>query len=133
MASVWIVIALVLFMVVVAQFIAAAGDQSKVNLGVLTASDHAAFIGVITNLMFGLVSGFAARRPLWPTAEQLVFWAMNGGLAVFVVGLVLNTAEIKRVGAPVMGVAILLGLAVLAARLWRLEPDEAATTATAAA
>jgi hypothetical protein len=52
---------------------------------------------------------------------------------VFVVGLVANSAEIKRIGAPIMGLAILLGLAVLAARLWRLEPDEATTPAVATA
>ena len=48
---------------------------------------------------------------------------------MFVVGLVLDAAAIKRIGAPIMGVAILLGLAVLAARLWRLEPSEATSPA----
>ena len=127
-ASVWIVVALSMFMYVVVQFVQAGGDQSKVNLGALIASDHAAFIGVITNLMFGLVARFAAARAtLWAWADQLVFWVMNGGLAVFVVGLVLNSAEIKRVGAPAMGVAILLGLAVLAARLWSTRPETVPT------
>ncbi len=75
----------------------------------------------------------SARRQRWAAAEQVVFWAMNGGLAVFVVGLVANSVELKRIGAPIMGLAILLGLAVLAARLWRLEPDEATTPAVATA
>jgi hypothetical protein len=134
-ASLWIVVALILYMYIVTQFIQAQGDITKVNLGALVASDHAAFIGVITNLMFALVARFAAARAaLWAWADQVVFWAMNGGLAVFVIGLVLNLAEVKRIGAPVMGVAILLGLAVLAARLWGTRPADAeASEAVAAA
>ena len=42
---------------------------------------------------------------------------MNLGLLVFVVGLILDTAEVKRIGAPVMGVALLVALALLAARI----------------
>lgn len=124
-ASLWIVVALILYMYIVAQFIQAQGDVTKVNLGALIASDHAAFIGVITNLMFALVARFAAARAaLWAWADQIVFWAMNGGLVVFVIGLVANIAELKRIGAPVMGIAILLGLAVLAARLWGTQPAD---------
>ena len=70
--------------------------------------------------LFDLVEDTTGAEP----GEQSV-----GGLAVFVVGLVLDAAAIKRIGAPIMGVAILLGLAVLAARLWRLEPSEATSPA----
>jgi hypothetical protein len=125
-ASIWIIVALVLYMYIVFQFIQAQGDVTKVNIGALTASDHAAFIGVITNLMFALVARLAsARAALWSWADQLVFWVMNIGLAVFVVGLVVDSAEIKRIGAPAMGVAVLVGLAVLAARLWGTRPEDA--------
>jgi hypothetical protein len=132
-ASLWIVVALALYMYIVVQFIQAQGDVTKVNLGALIASDHAAFIGVVTNLMFGLVTRFTtARASLWSWADQLVFWVMNAGLLVFVIGLVLNSAEIKRIGAPVMGIAILLGLAVLAARLWGTQPADAPNAEAAA-
>jgi hypothetical protein len=39
------------------------------------------------------------------------------------VGLIVDTAEIKRIGAPVMGVTLLLALGLLAARLWSAQPD----------
>jgi predicted membrane protein len=58
---------------------------------------------------------------------QLIFWGVNGGLIVFVIGLIVNTAEIKRIGAPVMGVTLLIALAVLAysALTENLESSEA--------
>jgi hypothetical protein len=125
-ASVWIVVALILYMVVIGQFIVAEGDVNKVNIGILTATDHSVFIGTITNLMLGFTFALAARgRVRWASADQVVFWAMNGGLIVFVIGLMANSAELKRIGAPVMGLAILIGLAVAAARLWRLDTADA--------
>ena len=35
---------------------------------------------------------------------------------MFVVGLIVDTSEIKRIGAPVMGVTLLVALAILARR-----------------
>ena len=125
-ASVWIVVALILYMVVIGQFIVAEGDIAKINVGILTATDHSVFIGTITNLMLGFTFALAARGSVrWASADQVVFWAMNGGLVVFVIGLIANSAELKRIGAPVMGLAILIGLAVAAARLWRLDAADA--------
>lgn len=86
--------------------------------GVLVASDHAAFIGVVTNLV--LASGIALsadRRSVWPWAEQVAFWGTNAGLLVFLVGLASSTTILKQVGAPVMGVSLLVALAMLAMRL----------------
>jgi Zn-dependent membrane protease YugP len=42
---------------------------------------------------------------------------MNLGLATFIVGLLADTAAIKRVGTPVMGASILLGLLTAAMRM----------------
>ena len=39
-----------------------------------------------------------------------MFWGVNLGLLVFVIGLILDSAEIKRIGAPVMGIALLFSL-----------------------
>ena len=44
----------------------------------------------------------------------VIFWGVNLGLIVFVVGLILDTAEIKRIGAPVMGITLLIALGLLA-------------------
>ena len=133
-ASVWIVVALILYMVVIGQFIVAEGDIAKINVGILTATDHSVFIGTITNLMLGFTFALAARGSVrWASADQVVFWAMNGGLVVFVIGLIANSAELKRIGAPVMGLAILIGLAVAAARLWRLDAADAEASPSPAA
>ncbi len=122
-ASIWAVAALILFMYIVFTFITAADPENALPFNVLFASDHAVYIGVITNIVLGLLSVLflRGRAPGW--VAQVIFWGVNLGLAVFVVGLIVDTAEIKRIGAPVMGVTLLLALALLAARTWGTTPD----------
>jgi hypothetical protein len=118
-ASIWVVGALILFMYLVFSFITAVNpdDPDAFPLNVLIASDHSVYIGVITNIMLGLLSVLvldeAARRS-W--MGHVIFWGVNLGLLVFVAGLIIDTAEIKRIGAPVMGVTLLVALAILAMR-----------------
>lgn len=118
-ASIWVVGALILFMYLVFSFITAANpdDPDALPLNVLFASDHAVYIGVITNIMLGLLSVLVldeAARRTW--IGHVIFWGVNLGLLVFVVGLIVDTAQIKQVGAPVMGVTLLVALAILARR-----------------
>ncbi|HLA15312.1 MAG TPA: hypothetical protein VJZ72_00300 [Candidatus Limnocylindrales bacterium] len=119
-ASVFVLIAMAIFLYVVYKFIsdpAVAADPTSIG-GVLVASDHSAFIGVITNLVFGLLLTLTADRgDRWPWATQIGFWGTNLGLAVFLVGLVAESSMLKMIGAPVMGVSLLVGLAALAMRL----------------
>ena len=118
-ASIWVVGALILFMYLVFSFITAAdpSDPAAFPVNVLLASDHAVYIGVITNIVLSLLAVLvldeSARRS-W--IGHLMFWGVNLGLLVFVVGLILNTPEIKRIGAPVMGLTLYVSLAILA---WR--------------
>ena len=119
-AAIWVIVGLLLFMYLIVLFIGAKGDVAAIPQGALIASDHSVFIGVMTNLLIGLVATFSADqagRFRW--AEPLMFWGLNVGLAVFVVGLIAESSPIKRVGSPLMGLAILLALAVLADRTWR--------------
>ena len=68
--------------------------------------------------MFGqLVLLGLDRSERWTWADPVVFWGVNLGLVVFLVGLITEQAVIKQIGSPVMGVAILLGLLVFAMRL----------------
>jgi hypothetical protein len=91
-------------------------DQTPVRL--LLALDHATFVGILTNAIFGILFVAAAsRREVWAWADQIVFWAINLGVAGFVIGLLADTAEIKRIATPIMGAGILLGLLVVAMRL----------------
>ena len=118
-ATIWVVGALILFMYLVFTFISAANpnDQAALPLNVLIASDHSVYIGVITNITLSLISvlvlNVAARRS-W--ISHVIFWGVNLGLVVFVIGLIVDTAEIKRIGAPIMGVTLYIALAILA---WR--------------
>jgi hypothetical protein len=131
-ASIWAVAALLLFMYLVFSFISAANpdDPAAFPINVLLASDHAVYIGVITNIVLGLLSllFLRGRAPGW--VSQVIFWGVNLGLLVFAIGLILDTAEIKRIGAPVMGVTLLLALGLLAMRAWGAGPDADTLDAT---
>jgi hypothetical protein len=112
-------------MYVIAQFVS--NPEGELPFHIIVASDHAVFIGVMTNLVFALMAVFArsaADRTPW--VDHLVFLGVNLGLVVFAVGLIAESTEIKRIGSPVMGAAILLGLAVLAMRLWAAREAEPA-------
>ena len=123
-ASLWTVLALVLFMYLVSQVIANPDDPNALPLNILLASDHAVYIGVLTNIVIGLLSLLVmGRGAVSSWAPHLVFWGVNLGLAVFMVGLIVDTAEVKRIGAPLMGVALLVALGLLAPRLLGSEPD----------
>jgi hypothetical protein len=80
------------------------------------ALDHLMFIGVMTNSLLGLLALVAGGRR-WASADRWVLLGMNAGLITFVIGLLYESAAIKRIGTPVMGTAILVGLVCAAARL----------------
>ncbi|MBI2873357.1 MAG: hypothetical protein HYY00_09255 [Chloroflexi bacterium] len=82
------------------------------------AMDHAMFIGVLSNVLFGLVyEATGARRSFWPWADHVLFWGMNVGVVGFVVGLIMQEAIIKQIFTPIMGTSILLGMATYTVRL----------------
>jgi hypothetical protein len=132
-SSIWVVFALVLFMYIVFQFVsssAATADPNApppVDLNVLIASDHSAYIGIITNIVLGLLTVLLLRSRSQSWLGHVVFWGVNLGLAVFVIGLIVDTAEIKRVGAPIMGTTLLIALAILAYTALREQLDVSET------
>jgi hypothetical protein len=119
-SALFVPVAMAIFLYVVFKFIGdpkLATDPTPIA-GILTASDHAAFIGVITNLVLGLLNTLSAdQRDRWPWADHIAFWGTNLGLSIFLVGLVAGSSPVKEVGAPLMGVCLLVGLATLAMRL----------------
>ncbi|TMG37662.1 MAG: hypothetical protein E6H94_07060 [Chloroflexi bacterium] len=98
----WLVVALVLFI----------------------ALDHTMFIGVMTNVLFGTVLALGAPRT-WPWADHVIFWGLNAGAASFVVVLLTvgSSAGAGPFGhpvaftAPIMGLAVLLGIVTFSIRL----------------
>jgi hypothetical protein len=76
-AAIWVLVALLLFMYLVAMFIAAP-DPEALPINVLVGSDHATYIGVVTNLVIAmllLLEGSewrAGRRPIsWPSGRSM--------------------------------------------------------------
>lgn len=89
-------------------------------IGVLLAFDHTMFIGVMTNVLFA-VTARVGRGGYSP----VVMWAVNGGLVLFLAGLVLDVAILKQVGAPVMGLGLLYGIWLYLRSLQVSEPAAA--------
>jgi hypothetical protein len=71
-------------------------------VGALLAFDHA-----MTNALFAAIAATTDAGQ-----NRLVLWAVNGGLAVFLIGLIADTAVLKQIGAPIMGLALLYGIYV---------------------
>lgn len=92
------------------------GEVDSAPGHLILAVDHMMFIGVMTNSVFALVND-ASRHRRWLHLDNWVFWAMNSGLVVFTLGLLADATVLKRIGAPIMGTAILIGIVTMAARL----------------
>lgn len=103
------------------------GEVDEAPPHLLLSLDHMMFIGVMTNSLFGLVDG-AAKYKRWQRIDNVVFWAMNSGLAIFAFGLLIDVTALKRTGAPIMGTAILIGIATMSARLIGRAPRNTPTT-----
>jgi hypothetical protein len=117
-SAIFVVVAMIIYMYLVVSFLGDPTADFESFIPILVASDHATFVGVLTNLVFALALTLAAdRRSVWPWADQVVYLLMNVGLIVFAIGLAGQIAEAKRIGAPIMGIGILLGLAVITMRL----------------
>jgi hypothetical protein len=126
-SSLWVVAAMAMFMYVVFAVISSGVDPTSPEGpgNVLLASDHAAYIGIVTNIVLGLLITIVLRaevRRSW--VGQLIFWGVNVGLLIFVIGLTVDTVALKQIGAPLMGIALLASLGILAWTAFR-EPLDA--------
>ncbi|HVE71485.1 MAG TPA: hypothetical protein VNI54_08975, partial [Thermoanaerobaculia bacterium] len=134
----FLVLAVILQAILVQQFIAAQGDFSLVSIGLLHALDHAFFVGVMTNALFGAIlvvtSGDRGTTTLsklpvlpraWPWADDVIFWGLNVGTAAFIaVLIIIGSGEGKPAFthpvafvAPIMGLAALLGIVTYLVRM----------------
>ena len=114
----WAVVNLLLTVWFVVLFIGAKGDFSKVNFGILVGADHSIFLGVMTNMAFGLMLDFARDRPkALPWAEQVIFWMLNIALAGFVLSLISQAQWAEKFFTPFQGLALLIGIVAFSLRL----------------
>jgi hypothetical protein len=123
LAVVFLLVGIGLLVYVVQLFVSGELDPETGEgpIGVLLAFDHSMFIGVMTNALFGVIAKTAGKR-----SDPLVIWAINGGLALFLVGLVADVAILKQIGAPVMGLALLYGIYVYLRALGSTRAPQAA-------
>jgi len=125
-SAIFIVIDIVLVIVTIAIFISVEGDIDRFPVGVIIATDHATFIGVMTNALFALLLTATQRdsgsRPL----AQVTFWGLNIGLVGFIVGLLAEIQVLKQIFTPIMGISILVAIAVFVVELWRARSEPAA-------
>ena len=116
LATGYLLLGVVLFGLLVQQFIAAQGDPSKVSIGLLHSVDHVYFVGLMTNIIFGAILVVSADRPrVWPWADNVIFWGLNLGIASFVAVLLTQGsgegakpfASYVAYTAPIMGLSAL--------------------------
>lgn len=93
-------------------------DFTLIPVWLVFAFDHAMFIGVMSNGLFGLVQqATLERRTLAPWTDHVLFWGMNFGMVGFVLSLLANQRDLERFFTPIMGGSILLAIAVYSLRL----------------
>jgi hypothetical protein len=93
-------------------------DFTLIPVWLVFAFDHAMFIGVISNSLFGLIqTATADQRRLWPWADHLLFWGMNFGMVGFVLSLLANQRDLERFFTPIMGGSILVAILAYSLRL----------------
>jgi hypothetical protein len=110
----WLALNIVFFIYLIARF---QGDFDEVRPGLILALDHMMFVGVMTNSLFAQVR--AAASEVKPAAVRVMFYAVNIGLAGFVLGLLADTAILKQIFTPIMGLGILHGIALFTIALRR--------------
>jgi hypothetical protein len=118
-SSLFLVVGVALLVYVVQLFISGELDPETGTgpIRTLTAFDHAMFIGVMTNALFALVARSTTRPP-----HGALIWLVNGGVAVFLIGLLADNDVLIQIGAPVMGLALIYGVYVF---LTSMRPSEA--------
>jgi hypothetical protein len=131
-AAAWAIVNLVLTIIFVVALIGAQGDFNKVNTGVLTAADHAIFLGVMTNMFFGLMHDLTPdQRHVMAYTENIIFWVMNVALAGFVITLIVQQQWGEKFFTPFQGAAILVGIVAFSIRLSRPQTPATVTSSMA--
>jgi hypothetical protein len=111
-AIVFLVVYLVLGTAIIVQVISGAMDFDALTdsqFGLALTFDHIMFIGVMTNVIFGVLAA-GARGNRLSLADRFVLWGVNIGIVGFGVGLITVTAAVKRTFTPLLGAALLFGI-----------------------
>lgn len=112
-AAIGLIVAVAFTAVVVNKFIALGDDVSDEAfedlLPYLLALDHTTFVLVVTNAIFGLLAVISVVTQL---SNRIIYYGLNVGAIGFIIGLVSESAPLKRIFTPILGVALLFGIYV---------------------
>lgn len=111
--SLFLVVYVVLGTVLIVQVVGGSIDfdaLTKSQEGLLLAFDHSMFIGVMTNVLFGVIVMRGLVRSQITTIDKIALWGVNVGIVGFIIGLLTVSAPIKRISTPIMGISLLIGI-----------------------
>jgi uncharacterized protein (DUF486 family) len=93
-------------------------DFNQVPSNLIPASEHPLFVGMVTNIIFGLLFDLTrARRDIWAWADHVIFWGISLAVAAFTVAILLDLTDAFKFVTPVLGVSILIGIITYTMRL----------------
>lgn len=115
-AGVFLLFNIGLTVYLVAWFISHEGQDPPQYL--MISLDHSMFVGVMTNVLFGVAYAVTRlRASVWKWADHVVFWLLNIGAAAWVATLLAQQKSFYKFVTPVMGIGILVGIALYIVRL----------------
>lgn len=124
LATAWLIFGLVLLAVIIGGLASGKyADFEDVPRSLFLPVDHANFVGLMAMVTFGLVAQAtlpSERREWWVLA------GMNAGLAFFIVGLMLDAPVLERIGTPILGIALFVGIWTYISKLLRASPADVA-------
>ena len=93
-------------------------EFSEVPPNLIPASEHPLFVGVVTNILFGVLFELnRRRRAFWPWADHVVFWGVSGGALALTLALLFDQEQLLPFITPVLGLSILTGIVTHSVRL----------------
>ena len=83
------------------------GAEFEEILPIALAFDHLNFIMVVTNLVFAMI---ILSHKVPDGTNRLIFGAINVGVLGFAVGLITESAVVKRIFTPILGLGLLYAI-----------------------
>ncbi|MDJ0923281.1 MAG: hypothetical protein QNJ77_01860 [Acidimicrobiia bacterium] len=120
-ASLHLLVYLVLGTILIARVVSGAMDfdaLTESERGFVLTFDHVMFIGVMTNALFGVIA-MALHGLSLQTVDRVLLWGGNIGIVGFSIGLITVNSPMKRIFTPVLGLALLHGIAAYTLALMR--------------
>jgi hypothetical protein len=93
-------------------------EFSEVPPNLIPASEHPLFVGMVTNILFGILFELnRERRSFWPWADHVVFWGVSAGALALTLTLLSDQDQFLPFVTPVLGLSLLTGIVTHFVRL----------------